>query len=113
MHSAATDKNSKNENNPRKEKNKELSYKKNLLKQTYLNSSFLNETILSRFEDLMKKPLNLGKKIKFFKNLEINLLNDVLIEKFNLTTQKFDWERNNIKLPELSKESFCYVEISD
>jgi hypothetical protein len=40
-------------------------------------------------------------------------LNDVFIEKYNLTTQKFNWEENNIKLPELSNDDICYMEISD
>jgi hypothetical protein len=40
-------------------------------------------------------------------------LNDVFIEKFNLTTQKFNWEKNNIKLPELSNDDICYIEISE
>ncbi len=40
-------------------------------------------------------------------------MNDVFIEKFNLTTQKFNWEKNNIKLPELSNDDICYIEISE
>lgn len=51
----------------------------------------------------MKNKLNLI--------LEINLLNEVFIEKFNLTTKKFDYRNNKIKLPEFSKESICFIDL--
>lgn len=36
-----------------------------------------------------------------------------MIEKFNLTTKKFDWENNNIKLPDYSKDEICFIEIDE
>lgn len=37
----------------------------------------------------------------------------MFIDKYNLTTQKFNWNNNNIKLPEFSKEDICYIELLD
>ncbi len=35
-----------------------------------------------------------------------------MIEKYNLTTKKFDWKQNKIKIPIFSRESICFIDLS-